>query len=108
MIVRQTWRRSIIAAAPMVAVVIVALCAGPIAARQARDARTVSAGSASISGVVVAEDTGQPAQRVRVDVAEEASTNGSYRTAITDDQGHFSFSLLPAGEFTLTASKTGY
>jgi len=30
------------------------------------------------------------------------------RSAITDDTGRFSFTSLPAGRFTLTASKAGY
>ncbi len=75
---------------------------------QARDAAVLRTGSASLAGIVVADDGGQPARRARVDLADEASTDGSYRNAVTDDEGRFAFAGLPAGEFTLTASKPGY
>jgi uncharacterized protein (DUF2141 family) len=68
--------------------------------------QTQPVGTGSISGGVVLEGAGSPVRRARVTLAG-AELRGQ-RTAMTDDQGHFAFTALPAGRFTLTASKTGY
>ncbi|HEY7475881.1 MAG TPA: carboxypeptidase-like regulatory domain-containing protein [Vicinamibacterales bacterium] len=64
-------------------------------------------GTASISGVVVTDETPpQPARRVVVTLtgAELRPSRG----AITDDEGRFALAGLPAGRFTLTAMRPGF
>ena len=64
-------------------------------------------GKGSISGVVSVAGSGQPARRARVNLATSGEAGGS-RTALSDDQGRFAFTALPAGRFTLAASKAGH
>ena len=64
------------------------------------------AGTGMISGTVVAADTGRPVRRVRVTLTAAEYSSGLM--AISDDQGLFSFGGLPAGRYTLSASKAGY
>jgi hypothetical protein len=59
-----------------------------------------------VAGVVVDVAAGHPVDGVRVRLSGDG-LRGS-RTAVTDDDGQFSFPELPAGRFTLTASKAGY
>lgn len=77
-----------------------------------RDSRPVSAaaptpaGTASISGTVVVAGSGQPARRARVSLS-----GGEVRISvskITDAQGRFAFSTLPAGRYSLSVSKAGH
>lgn len=63
-------------------------------------------GTAVITGTVTMAASGQPARRVRVNVS--SSELRGTRTATTDDQGRFSFTALPAGRYTLSASKPGH
>ncbi len=73
----------------------------------ARDTTTqVSTGTASISGTLTLEGSGAPVRRARVQLAG-AGLRPS-RTGTTNDTGQFTFGTLPAGRFTLTASKAGY
>ena len=51
-------------------------------------------------------DTGKPVRQARVTLA--GGDTKMSRTVITDDQGAFSFTDLPAGSFTLSASRPGY
>jgi uncharacterized protein (DUF2141 family) len=55
---------------------------------------------------VVAESSGIPVRRARVTLSAPELRGG--RSTITDDSGRFSFQSLPAGRFTMTASKAGY
>jgi uncharacterized protein (DUF2141 family) len=73
-----------------------------------RDAATQppAAGTGVISGMVVADNTGSAVRRVRLTLSGAELRGG--RSTISDDQGQFSFSALPAGRYTLTASKAGY
>ena len=48
----------------------------------------------------------QPARRVRLTLSGAELRGG--RTTITDDQGQFLFTALPAGRYNLTASKPGH
>ncbi|TAK12751.1 MAG: hypothetical protein EPO35_11040 [Acidobacteria bacterium] len=64
------------------------------------------AGTGVISGAVVSSDGGRPVRRARVTLA--GGDLGTAKTATSDDQGRFSFTALPAGRFTLAASKAGY
>jgi protocatechuate 3,4-dioxygenase beta subunit len=59
-----------------------------------------------IAGTVVADNSGSPVRRVRLTLAGAELRGG--RSTITDDQGQFSFTALPAGRYNLTASKAGY
>lgn len=63
------------------------------------------AGTASISGRVVAADTGRPMKRARVQIQSPQSGG---RTAITDAEGRYEITGLPAGKYTVTANKTGF
>ena len=60
-----------------------------------------------MSGVIVT-DTGnaQPVRRATVRLSGDAGTSG--RLIGTDDNGRFSFEGVPAGTFTLSATKPGY
>jgi hypothetical protein len=61
--------------------------------------------SASIQGRVTAADTGAPIRRVEVRAISERGTS---RLATTDGDGRFELRNLPAGEYRLTASKSGF
>ncbi|MEO8483752.1 MAG: carboxypeptidase regulatory-like domain-containing protein [Acidobacteriota bacterium] len=65
-------------------------------------------GSASISGVVIAADSGRPLRRARLTLNGllPGAGNGasSTRSVVSDDQGRFTFEALTAGQFTLDAS----
>jgi hypothetical protein len=64
------------------------------------------AGTAVVAGFVLIAGTGQPARRARVNLS--AMDAGASRTATTDDQGQFSIAKLPAGRYSLSASKPGH
>ena len=72
----------------------------------AQTAATVAAGTAKISGQVVAADSGRPVARARVQLGARELPGG--RTAVTDEDGRFTFAELPAGRYTLSASKSGF
>ena len=75
--------------------------------RPPRDAAVDSAertGTATISGRVVAADTGRALKRARVVIFGA----GRPRIAMTDESGHYRIAGLPAGTYTITASKTGF
>jgi hypothetical protein len=62
--------------------------------------------SGVLRGVVIAADTGGPLRRARVTLT--APGLRETRAATTDLQGRWEFKDLPAGRFTLTASKAQY
>jgi hypothetical protein len=64
------------------------------------------AGKGLIAGVLVAADSGRPVRQARVTLGGGESRIG--KSVVTDDQGRFAFEDLPAGQFTLSASKSGY
>lgn len=70
-----------------------------------RDRAQTPQGSGSISGRVVAADTGRPVKRARV-TASGGGRGG--RTATTDDQGRYRIAELGAGNYTVSASKSGF
>ena len=70
-----------------------------------RDAQGVVT-TASISGLVVANDAASAPLRRAVLTLVRAG--GESRVTATDQQGRFLFTQLPAGVFTLSASKGGY
>jgi hypothetical protein len=59
-----------------------------------------------ITGHVVAGDNGRPVKRARVFAAAAELEGG--RGMLTDDNGVFDFTELPAGRYTITASKSGF
>lgn len=66
-------------------------------------------GTSSISGRVLAADSGRPIKRARISVAGTAAAGGrGGTTAVTDDQGRYSVSTLAAGNYTVSASKSGF
>ncbi len=74
---------------------------------QTRDNATASPiGTGTIAGTVVTVGSGAPVRRARVTLSGAELRGG--RSAVTDDQGRFLFTALPAGRFTMAASKTGY
>ena len=62
-------------------------------------------GTGRIRGRVVAADTGTPVRRAQIRLA--GPEVGS-KTAMTDPEGRFEFRDLPAGRFTLSATKSGF
>lgn len=72
----------------------------------ARPGTTATApGTGRLSGRVVALDTGKPLKRARVFI--NAAESGG-RGMLTDDNGIYEFADLPAGRYTINASKSGY
>ncbi|MEP7116390.1 MAG: carboxypeptidase-like regulatory domain-containing protein [Acidobacteriota bacterium] len=63
-------------------------------------------GTAVLSGIVVAGDTGTPIRRVQVR-ASTADGKGDH-VVLTDDQGRFELRELAGGRYTVTASRTGF
>ena len=63
-------------------------------------------GTAAIGGAIVSTDGGRPVRRARVTLTG-ADLRGA-KAATSDDKGHFAFTDLPAGRYTLSASKPGY
>lgn len=98
---------------PGIAVALVAACAMVAAAQQpARDTpaqpatTTTAAPTGRVSGRVVTGDTGRPIKRARVFLSAAELPGG--RGMLTDDNGAFDFTDLPAGRYTINASKSGY
>jgi hypothetical protein len=65
-----------------------------------------TAGTAVIRGRVVSADSGTPVRRAQV--RAQAGELRANRLVSTDAQGRFEFKDLPAGRWTLSASKAGY
>lgn len=63
-------------------------------------------GTAQIRGRVVAAETGMPLRRAQVLL--NSSESQFRRAATTDSEGRFEFADLPAGRFSVSASKSGY
>ena len=73
--------------------------------RAARDAPPAT-GTSRIRGRVVAADTGQPLRKALVRVVSPQLREG--RSVTTGADGQYDFKDLPAGRYTLTASKGSY
>jgi hypothetical protein len=71
-------------------------------------ARDTSAakGTASIKGRVVATETGKPMRRVQINLSSPDFSEA--RTISTTAQGVFEFKELPAGRYTLIATRPGF
>ena len=63
-------------------------------------------GTAILRGTIVAADTGSPIRRAQVRVASPEARES--RVATTDAQGRFEIRELPAGRYSITASKGGF
>ena len=70
-----------------------------------RDA-TGPKGTASVRGKVVAADTGRALRRVQVSLSSPDFSEA--RSMSTTAQGTFEFKELPAGRYTLTATRSGF
>lgn len=64
-----------------------------------------AAATGRISGRVIASDTGRPIRRARVGLTVNSPGN---QIVLTDDNGRFSFADLPAGRYTVSASRPGF
>ena len=68
---------------------------------------TAPAGSGVLTGLIVTDTASpQPVRRATVRVSGESASTP--RVVGTDDDGRFVFDQLPAGRFTLSASKAGF
>jgi hypothetical protein len=63
-------------------------------------------GTATISGVVGSADLGRPVRRATVRLS--STVPAPPVSVAADDQGRFVFERVPAGQFTIAASKPGY
>jgi len=82
----------------------------PQAAQQVRDPTTpyTAVGTGALSGTVMTDETpSKPLRRASVTLNESGGAIVS-RLATTDDMGRYAFSALPAGKYTLTASRPPY
>jgi hypothetical protein len=90
--------------------VAIALLAGQVTSFQvveppARDT-IAQKGTASVKGKVVAGDTGKALRRVQVSISSPDLTES--RSISSTAQGVFEFKELPAGRYTITASRAGF
>lgn len=88
-----------------------AAAAATAAQIQPRDPQSASrqapaVGTAVIAGTVTMAGSTQPARRVRVMLSSAELRGG--RSATTDEQGQFAFTALPAGRYSVSASKPGH
>lgn len=67
--------------------------------------RPLKTGTGRIKGRLVAADTGNPVRRAQVRLS---SPDVMPKSVTTDNDGRFEFKDLPAGAFTINASKSGY
>jgi protocatechuate 3,4-dioxygenase beta subunit len=93
--------------ARFVIVAIVLASAGAVPAPQVRDATRPATGTGQITGTVVSDDaTPAPIRRVTMTLTGEFT--GVRAVAVTDDEGRFGFTSLPADRYTLSAAKAAY
>jgi uncharacterized protein (DUF2141 family) len=87
---------------------LICMAAVVVAAQQPRDraGAVVAAGTAGISGQVVTDEASPRAIGRAIVTLGGDAVNG--RSVITDDTGRFAFGNLPAGRFTVAATKGAY
>ena len=71
-----------------------------------RDNPTLAKGTGSIRGKVVAATGGRALRRVQISLS--SPDLGEAKSVSTNSEGLFEFTELPAGRYTLTASRAGY
>jgi hypothetical protein len=71
-----------------------------------RDTSATTKGTGVIKGKVVTADGGRPLRRVQISIS--ASELGEARTVSTNAQGAYEVTELPAGRYTLAATRAGY
>jgi hypothetical protein len=76
------------------------------AAPAARTVGVQPATTASLAGVVIDAETRRPLSRARVALNSPALSEP--RVAITGNDGTYAFSRLPAGEYAVSAARTGF
>jgi len=90
----------------MIAVTLLAL-AFALQTQPPRDARRSASGAASIRGRVMSDESRpRPLRRARVTLSRGPVDLAE--NAITEDDGSFTFSSVPAGRYTLAVAKEGY
>jgi len=72
----------------------------------ARAATPTTPTTGRMTGRVLSGDTSRPIKRARVFISSAELPGG--RGLLTDENGAFDFADLPAGRYTITASKSGY
>src|SRR5579862_3056893 len=81
---------------------IVSLAQTPV--RDPRPGVEAPTGTCSLSGSVIDSDK-SPIRRATVSIEGDMRVS---QTVVTDDEGRFALTNLPAGRFTVTADKAGY
>ncbi len=71
-----------------------------------RDAARPTTGTAVLAGTIVSDDESRPIRHARVNLS--GGDIRDQRATATDDRGRFAFTGLPAGHYSLNASKPGY
>jgi uncharacterized protein (DUF2141 family) len=93
----------IVCAAPVAALIVMLLQQHP---EPARDTRPITRGTGAISGVIVSDDPEtRSIGRAHVTLSVP---NGPAQTVIADERGSFIFADLPAGPYTVSASKKAW
>jgi hypothetical protein len=98
----MTHRLALLTAAVLAASILVS------AQQQARDTNPAPVtGTARVSGQILSATTDpKPLRRVIVTIIGDGMKVG--RSTVTDDQGRYAFEALPAGRFTVTATKAAF
>jgi hypothetical protein len=75
-----------------------------------RDARppAPATGNAIIRGRVLAPDGGRPLRRVQIRIVATGLSDAQGRTTSTDEDGRYEMTDLPAGRYTVTATRAGF
>lgn len=78
---------------------------GPQGMQMPRPGREYKTGTGRIRGRVVSADTGTPVRRAQLRLS---GPEVGVKTALTDAEGRYDFGELPAGRFTINATKSGF
>lgn len=92
----------------VVALVAILALASMSGLRGAQQASPMGTGDASISGHVAAADTRKPIRNAVVQIVIYNNLSSRFRTVLTDEQGKFEFTKLPAGEYYISAQAPRY